>query len=106
MARRYGGGARGRPAAIFLFCLKMSVNPGPQAFRVAWVNIQGVRRVCGILIMFSVLFASYALAPFFVLREFIFSKKSHRSLFDLLVDVFAYCVPFFRDCVLIVGCDV
>ena len=84
----------------------MYVNAGPQAIRAAWVNIQGVRRVWGALIVFSILFASYALAPFFVLREFVFSKKSHRLLFDLLVDVFAYCVPFFRDCVLIVGCDV
>jgi hypothetical protein len=77
VARRDEGRARGRPAAIFfiLFNYEKFVSAGPQAVHVAWVNIWGVCHVCGtviMLIMFNVLFASYALARFFVLHEFIF----------------------------------
>ena len=90
MARRDGGEAWGRPVAIFLFCFKyeMFVSTGAQAVCAAWVNIWGVRRVCGTLLMF----ASYALAPFSVLCEFGFSKKFYYLFFDLLVDVFVCCV--------------
>ena len=59
----------------------------------------------GTLLMFSVLLASSTLAPFSILREFIFSKKFHRLFLDLLVDVFALRIPFFQNSVLIVGCD-
>ena len=47
--------------------------------------------MCGTLIMFNVLFASYALAWFFVLCELVISKKFRRLLFVLLVEVFVYC---------------
>jgi hypothetical protein len=75
-----------------LFNFEMFFSAEPQAVRAAWVNIWGVRRVCGTPIMFNVLFASYALVQFFVLREFDISKKFHRSLFDLLVEVSVCCV--------------
>ena len=84
-------GASQWPSFILFKCEKF-VSAGPQAVRVAWVNIWGVLRVCGTLIMFNVLFASYALARFFVLREFVISKKFHRLLFDLLVEVSMCCV--------------
>ena len=57
------------------------------------MNIWGVYRVCGtliMLIMFNVLFASYALARFFVLREFVFSKKV--SLFAFQFACGSFCV--------------
>ena len=94
MARRDGGAARGRPAAIFfiLFNYEKFVSPGPQAIRAAWVNIWGVRRVCGAPIMFNVLFASHAFAPLSVSLEFVFRKGFIIFLFDLSVDVFAFCV--------------
>ena len=84
--------------AIFfiLFNYEMFVSAGPQAVHAAWVNIWGVRRVCGtlimliMLIMFNVLFASYALARFFVLREFVFSKKV--SLFAFQFACGSFCV--------------
>ena len=71
----------------------MFVNAGPQAVRAAWVNIWGVRRMCGILLMFNVLFASYALAPFSVLREYGSFEK---------VSSFAFRLACGRFCVL---CD-
>ena len=97
MARRDEGRARGRPAAIFfiLFNFEKFVSAGPQAVCAAWVNIWGVCRVCGtliMLIMFNVLFASYALARLFILRGFIFSKSFTVLLFDFLVEVSVCCV--------------
>ena len=94
MVQRDGGGARGRPAAIFfiLFNYEKFVSPGPQAVRAAWVNIWCVRRVCGAPIMFNVLFASHAFALLSVSLEFVFRKASIVLLFDLLVDVSACCV--------------
>ena len=88
--RRNAGPAGGR--LFILFNYEMFVSAGPQAVLAAWVNIWGVRRVCGTLIMFNVLFASYARARFFVLHEFVISKKFHRLLFDLLVEVSVCCV--------------
>ena len=108
MVQRDGGGARGRPAAIFfiLFNYEKFVSPGPQAVRAAWVNIWGVRRVCGAAIMFKVLFCFSCFCTIFRLARVCFRKRFHQLLFDLLVDVFALCIPFFRNCVLTVGCDV
>jgi hypothetical protein len=70
-----GGGQGGRKEVF--------VSAGPQAVRAARVNIWGVRRMCGTLLMFSVLFTSSALAPFSVLREFIFLKKVPPFVFRL-----------------------
>ena len=71
--RRSAGPAGGR--LFILFNYEMFVSAGHQAVRAAWANIWGVRRVCGTLIMYNVLFASYALAPFSVLRKFGFFEK-------------------------------
>ena len=50
--RRSTGSAGGH--LFILFKYEMFVNAGLQAVRAAWVNIWGVRHVCGALLLFSV----------------------------------------------------
>ena len=58
------------------------------------------------LLMLNVWFAFSALAAFSILREFIyFFKKVPLFVFRLVVNIFALCIPFFRDGVLIISCD-
>ena len=73
---------------FILFKYEIFVNAGSQAVRVAWVDIWGVRRVRGTLLLFSVLFASYALAPFSVLREFGSFEKVSSFAFRLACGCF------------------
>jgi hypothetical protein len=78
--RRRSTGPVGGHLFIF-FKYEVFVSARPQAVRSAWVNIWGVRRVCGTLLMFSDLFASSALVAFTILCEFIFSKKVQPFVF-------------------------